>query len=32
MAIPFSVIPAACVIFVVHVLADMARALERKKP
>ena len=32
MAIPFSVIPAAFVIFVVHLLADMARTLERKKP
>lgn len=32
MAIPFSVIPVAFVIFVVHVLADMARTLERKKP
>jgi len=31
MAIPFSVIPAASVIFVIHVLADIARALERKK-
>jgi TRAP-type C4-dicarboxylate transport system permease small subunit len=32
MSIPFSVIPAAAVIFVVHVLADMARTLERKAP
>jgi len=32
MAIPFSVIPAASVIFVIHVLADIARTLERKKP
>jgi hypothetical protein len=32
MAIPFSVIPVASVIFVVHVLADMARTLEREKP
>ena len=32
MAIPFSVIPVAAVIFVVHVLADMARTLERKAP
>jgi TRAP-type C4-dicarboxylate transport system permease small subunit len=32
MAIPFSVIPVAFAIFVVHVLADMARTLERKKP
>lgn len=31
MAIPFSVIPAASVIFVIHVLADIARALERKR-
>ena len=31
MAIPFSVIPAASVIFVIHVLADIARTLERKK-
>jgi TRAP-type C4-dicarboxylate transport system permease small subunit len=32
MAIPFAVIPAASVIFVIHVLADMARSLERKTP
>lgn len=32
MAIPFSVIPAASVIFVVHVIADIARTLERKTP
>jgi TRAP-type transport system small permease protein len=32
MSIPFAVIPVASVIFVVHVLADMARALERKTP
>ena len=32
MAIPFAVIPVAAVIFVVHVLADMARTLERKTP
>ncbi|MGE5256392.1 MAG: TRAP transporter small permease [Hyphomicrobiales bacterium] len=32
MSIPFSVIPAASVIFVVHVLADIARTLERKTP
>jgi len=32
MAIPFSVIPVAFAIFVVHVLADMARTLERKTP
>jgi TRAP-type C4-dicarboxylate transport system permease small subunit len=32
MSIPFSVIPIAAVIFVVHVLADMARTLERKAP
>ncbi|HSM89556.1 MAG TPA: TRAP transporter small permease [Desulfobacterales bacterium] len=31
MAIPFSVIPAASVIFVIHVLADIAKTLERKK-
>lgn len=31
MAIPFSVIPAAAVVFVIHVLADIARTLERKK-
>jgi TRAP-type C4-dicarboxylate transport system permease small subunit len=31
MSIPFSVIPAASVIFVIHVLADIAKALERKK-
>jgi TRAP-type C4-dicarboxylate transport system permease small subunit len=31
MAIPFSVIPTASVIFVIHVLADIARTLERKK-
>lgn len=30
MSIPFAVIPVAAVVFVVHVLADMARALERK--
>jgi len=30
MSIPFSVIPVASVILVVHVLADMARTLERK--
>lgn len=30
MAIPFAVIPAASVIFVIHVLADIARTLERK--
>jgi TRAP-type C4-dicarboxylate transport system permease small subunit len=32
MSIPFSVIPVAALIFVVHVLADMARTLERKAP
>jgi TRAP-type C4-dicarboxylate transport system permease small subunit len=32
MAIPFSVIPVASVIFVVHVLADLARTLGREKP
>lgn len=32
MSIPFSVIPVASVIFVVHVLADIARALERRTP
>jgi TRAP-type C4-dicarboxylate transport system permease small subunit len=32
MSIPFAVIPAASVIFVLHVLADMARFLERKTP
>jgi TRAP-type transport system small permease protein len=32
MAIPFSVIPAASIIFVVHVLADMANILQRKTP
>ena len=32
MAIPFSVIPVAFAIFIVHVLADMARTLERKAP
>ena len=32
MAIPFSVIPAAAVIFVLHVLADIAGALQRKTP
>jgi TRAP-type C4-dicarboxylate transport system permease small subunit len=32
MSIPFSVIPVAAVILVVHVLADMARTLERKTP
>jgi TRAP-type C4-dicarboxylate transport system permease small subunit len=30
MAIPFAVIPAASVIFVIHVLADIARTLGRK--
>jgi len=30
MAIPFSVIPTASVIFVIHVLADIARTLKRK--
>jgi TRAP-type C4-dicarboxylate transport system permease small subunit len=30
MAIPFAVIPAAAVIFVLHVLADIARTFERK--
>lgn len=30
MSIPFAVIPVASVVFVVHVLADMARTLERK--
>lgn len=32
MALPFSVIPVAAFIFVVHVLADIARTLERKTP
>ena len=32
MAIPFSVIPVAAVILVIHVLADIARTLERKTP
>jgi TRAP-type C4-dicarboxylate transport system permease small subunit len=32
MAVPFSVIPAAAVIFVLHVLADIARTVERKAP
>ena len=32
MAIPFSVIPIAFIIFVIHVLADMAKTLERKTP
>jgi len=32
MAVPFSVIPVAFVIFVVHVLADIGRTLERKTP
>lgn len=32
MSIPFSVIPAASVIFVIHVLADTARTLDRKTP
>ena len=32
MAVPFSVIPIASIIFVVHVLADIARTLERKTP
>jgi TRAP-type C4-dicarboxylate transport system permease small subunit len=31
MSIPFAVIPAASVIFVIHVLADIARTLERNK-
>jgi TRAP-type C4-dicarboxylate transport system permease small subunit len=31
MAIPFSIIPAASVVFVIHVLADIASAFERKK-
>jgi TRAP-type C4-dicarboxylate transport system permease small subunit len=31
MAIPFSVIPVAFAIFIVHVLADMTRTLKRKK-
>ena len=30
MSIPFAVIPVASVVFVLHVLADMARTLERK--
>ena len=30
MAIPFSVIPLASVIFMVHVLADIARTVDRK--
>jgi TRAP-type C4-dicarboxylate transport system permease small subunit len=32
MAIPFSVIPVASAIFIVHVLADLTRALERNTP
>ena len=32
MAIPFAVIPVAAVILVIHVLADIARTLERKTP
>ncbi len=32
MAIPFSVIPASSLIFMVHVLADLARACGRKTP
>jgi TRAP-type C4-dicarboxylate transport system permease small subunit len=32
MAVPFSVIPAAAVIFVLHVLADIARTVARKAP
>jgi TRAP-type C4-dicarboxylate transport system permease small subunit len=32
MSVPFSVIPAASVIFVIHVLADIARTLVRKTP
>jgi TRAP-type C4-dicarboxylate transport system permease small subunit len=32
MAVPFSVIPAAAVIFVLHVLADIARTVGRKAP
>jgi len=32
MSIPFSVIPAASVIFVIHVLADITRTIERKTP
>ncbi len=32
MSIPFAVIPAACVIFVVHVLADMAHSIEWHQP
>jgi TRAP-type C4-dicarboxylate transport system permease small subunit len=30
MAIPFAAIPAAALIFVLHVLADIARTFERK--
>ena len=30
MAVPFAVIPIAAVIFIIHVLADIARTLERK--
>lgn len=32
MAIPFSVIPVSAVIFVLHVLADIARSFKRKAP
>ncbi len=32
MAIPFSVIPAAAVIFIIHVLGDMVRTSRRKAP
>lgn len=32
MAFPFAIIPAASVVFVIHVLADIASAFERKKP
>jgi len=32
MAIPYAVIPLAAVIFVIHVLADMARTLGRRTP
>ena len=32
MAIPFAIIPAASVVFVIHVLTDIASAFERKKP
>ncbi len=32
MAIPFSVIPVSSIIFMVHVLADLARGRERKTP